>query len=427
MRLLPDFCHEKLSIYDPPNVSAYNPTRTITLKMNHNRLLSTALILTVAYPSVYADWQLIENFETAVADDLPTWNASADGFWGKNYIVTSDDELPEGVVVEDNNDIFYQDPQHYGEHLSTIYTKIELPNGGVAQGAAATLYCRYFQLGPDHNVNIGLSDIPADLEAEEKRPNAGKMQYGDFEVQLNFDSRVLTSEQQGYFAVRDGSSFVDTETVIPDGEWIDIWMVVYNRVQDGITVHDETELYFATAGGTPTKVLIPNGSGGHYDTFIFRNQTNDPLVAFFVGTYNDTGSGGTPNTNEQWYIDNVQIDYSGENLTVPPNVILGDSGETWAGLPVTSNGWVLTDANYFGWLNVTKKPWVYSSDLEAYLYLPEEYYHTGGSWAYFYDWKDVYLDKGSWYWMGRMITYGFIPSYTEAQTSGWAYIVNIEL
>lgn len=339
-----------------------------------NTMITAAALLAVQ--SAFADWQVVEDFDDDVGaeSEILTWNYRAESeFWGENYVVIEPD------VGGENNGLFYSDPEHSGEQFAIIYSKWNLPDSGVVQGSTATLYFRWYQDGPDHNVNVGLSDVAPTTEGEDLRPNAGPMAYGDFETQILFDNVVtknVMGADLGVYAVRDGGAFVQTEVARPDKTWINVWIVVYNRVQDGTSVYDESELYVQPDGGDQIKVQIPDGGGGFYDTFLFRNQTDDPLVAFYVGNFNDTGAGGTPNPNEQWYLDNVQIDYSGENLTIPP-----PPGDTWAGYPVYDEVWADT-GDFLGWLNIQYDPWIWSPLLHGWMYLPESYVTSGGAWTY---------------------------------------------
>lgn len=59
-------------------------------------------------------------------------------------------------------------------------------------------------------------------------------------------------------------------------------------------------------------------------------------------------------------------------------------GETWGGYEVDSEGGIKTvdTGTFFGWLEVTPAPWVYSYSLGKYIFLPERSIDESGAWSY---------------------------------------------
>ena len=54
---------------------------------------------------------------------------------------------------------------------------------------------------------------------------------------------------------------------------------------------------------------------------------------------------------------------------------------SWAGYPIVNGGYVDT-ANWLGWLEVSQAPWVWSNNLNGWMYLPEDHVTGSGSWMY---------------------------------------------
>lgn len=59
----------------------------------------------------------------------------------------------------------------------------------------------------------------------------------------------------------------------------------------------------------------------------------------------------------------------------------GTGPEPWNGFDVDENGYANT-GDWMGIVNVTHAPWVYSYDLEAYVYIPDNGVTSAGGWVY---------------------------------------------
>ncbi len=55
--------------------------------------------------------------------------------------------------------------------------------------------------------------------------------------------------------------------------------------------------------------------------------------------------------------------------------------EEWAGYTVSEDGWVNTE-DFMGMLYVENAPWIWVSNLNRYIYLPEEYVEADGAWSF---------------------------------------------
>ena len=90
-------------------------------------------------------------------------------------------------------------------------------------------------------------------------------------------------------------------------------------------------------------------------------------------------SANSGTTLDPVHIDNVAIDVSGENLTVPDTT---PADPTWAGYLIHDEFGNVNTGDWLGWVNVKYKPHVYVYSLEKYLYLPEYLVDTEGAWTY---------------------------------------------
>ena len=79
------------------------------------------------------------------------------------------------------------------------------------------------------------------------------------------------------------------------------------------------------------------------------------------------------------HFDNVAIDVTGQNLTVPDTAGIDT---TWAGYPIYDQLGNVNTGDWLGWVNVQHKPHVYVYSMEKYLYLPEFLIDPEGGWTY---------------------------------------------
>lgn len=335
--------------------------------------LSIWMLLGPCHPT-QASWQVIDNFETTEANNLYVWNFRDDGYWGTSYIL-----IPDSAETE--NDVFYQDPMHYAFQMAFMCTKWALPGIGVTEGSTATLYFRWYQQGPNHTVFIGLSPIPVDTTSDDLRPTAGEMDISEFGPQVGWIHGHSSAPDSLPFVVRNGDNSFDTNTLVPDETWLDIWIVIHNREEDGVTVFDESELYYAESGGSPQQISFRDQSEDVHTSFRFRTPTTESLIALMIWNSNATGPGWVIKPPDIWYLDNLQIDYEGANLTIPPNSIIPPIPEEWIQFPVDPNGWTDT-GDWLGWLNIRHRPWIYSLRLDRFLYTPDAHITTSGAWTY---------------------------------------------
>ena len=127
-----------------------------------------------------------------------------------------------------------------------------------------------------------------------------------------------------------------------------------------------------------TKIDTADMSG----IWLFRvNPAPEDVVSNILIALSRGNSVGGEKGIDPTYFDNIAYNLGGESLSSPSFGGGTGGGETWAGYPVDAGGNADTGA-WMGWINVTNAPWVYSYDLEQYVYLDEAYVEGGGSWMY---------------------------------------------
>ncbi len=159
-----------------------------------------------------------------------------------------------------------------------------------------------------------------------------------------------------------------------------------------------------------------------------------------------TGLGITSNFSVERSSSSDYIEF-GEIRVTGPEVAV----ELWAGYEVDQDGWIDT-GDFMGQLNVELDPWIWSSELERWIYMSEEnvtdtgawfYAATGGqtdpvsaaetnSWAgYVIDgsgWVDtgdfmgyLFIEIDSWVWSLEEETWFYVPEETVSNEGGWVF------
>ena len=172
------------------------------------------------------------------------------------------------------------------------------PGVVVADGTQATLFARFYRDDLDTHVNFGLSDV------------ASPGDWADFEAQAR--------DQTGIFFARDDGAFTAFDNIdeLPEAEWINFWMVIDND-------SDTNEYSLQSESTFPDQLQM---AAGNREGFDFRNGTSDDLIRLFFRCNNE---GGGAIHIGPWYLDDIYLDPSGENLTNPLSG--GGVPQFWAG------------------------------------------------------------------------------------------------
>ena len=171
----------------------------------------------------------------------------------------------------------------------------------------------------------------------------------------------------GNLQVYDGTNSYQTTSAfsgaIEAGVWMEIWMVIDHG--------NNTSTWYAKGGSFPTITKIYEDAG-------YRAETLSDLTDFIVRL----NAGGTeaPGGSDDVYIDDLNIDLGGENLTTP-STVGAQEGAYWGGYLIDENGWVNT-GDWLGWLHVGNAPFVYNDALATWMFMNEPSEGATGAWVY---------------------------------------------
>jgi hypothetical protein len=312
-------------------------------------ILSLAAISPLA-----ASWQLIDDFES-----------------GMDKVYSLRFAQPEPIIgvfedpADSANSMFYLDTNAYGVvDWAPSYIAIPLPTP-VEPTATATLYLRFYHTGPGHDMSAGLSDVPIVPNPELPYPLGMAEPNGWAALESQFQMHGAGTD---LFRVRDGSAFAATQISIPNNEWVEIWAVIDMPA-------NTTQFYIKRASdAAPVLATFADAFGTEKSHASFRNGTTSPLVTFFMGTV--AGLAENPLAGDPFFIDDLYLDVTGQNLTTPTST----SSPTWAGYPMSPDGWVST-GSWLGTLYVDGD-WVFVTRFQGWTYLPESSVTADGAWLY---------------------------------------------
>lgn len=365
------------------------------------KLPKPALIATVAMACLsgpmQADWQLITDFTTEAREDIYVWKRFG---YGTIYF--------DGLDITDvSNRALYMDSEQPDENLGNIiHVAMPVPEGGVAEGANASLKFDFFAYGAAMQFLIGLSDVPITVDDNLSldfgrllTPNA----WGDYET---------VSRMQTTFDALDGNQYLVSEVGVPVGEWMTCYQYINNAT-------DTYEIYIKTQADTEPQQLVINGRSA----FTFRNGTTDPLGTLFLAATRGTGDAFP----DAFVVDNIYIDLAGRNAELPDPV--GEIKTEALGYPI-QDGYIDT-ANWLGWLYAMEDPFFWNVTWNNWCYVDEAgFSQQSGGWTYFYygdtpweDWNigvDGNVDTGTFMqWIYIAAGTDYVYSYTLER---WIYM-----
>lgn len=160
----------------------------------------------------------------------------------------------------------------------------------------------------------------------------------------------------------------------PVGGWTSTFAPAFSGEQIGLAI-DEAELW---TDGVSDEILIRFSMvNTEADLWVLTSTVYNLTTSTDLGTVTmDVTDGDGTFTNQPHFVefqdDNmhlisgaVHIDSLSINFAPLPDVELTT---LWAGYEVDETGWVDTGA-WMGWLNVAQDPWIWSQDLQDYLYV----------------------------------------------------------
>ena len=189
--------------------------------------------------------------------------------------------------------------------------------------------------------------------------------------------------------------------------WYRFWMVV-NPVDFTWNLHVQ--------GGEFAEVTQVTSN------YSWRNLTFDPLRTWRMRLGGNAGDNAT--TGAPTYFDNLFLDRTGENLTLPPR----PGGEVITMGPgifsdyVVNDGWVDT-GEWMGWVTVDTYPFFYVHDLDGWAYAGGGD-ASAGAWVFVADMDNTHGTEAA--TMGSGIFSDYVPSNGWVDTGNWMGMVYIE-
>jgi hypothetical protein len=201
-------------------------------------------------------------------------------------------------------------------------------------------------------------------------------------IQWNSASALLIHQGDGYIPANEDTTMNKMQSEV----WYDMWLHIDNQATTtGDTLGSRYDLYIRGGQYGDTITHLPNTAdifqSAEFEPWLFRDDNDRPLrsVHFPMGT-------GNPASNyvgtAAIYINDLQMYLGDFVLEVPV------AGDKWANRwDVASDGWVkttdpATGSDFLGWVNVSKKPWIFSQAYDKYIYLPEAFVNSYGAWSY---------------------------------------------
>ena len=246
----------------------------------------------------------------------------------------------------------------------------------VSTGSVVTLYQRFALENPEIELALGLSTI------------ASPVSENDLRAMLRFDldsNRLAALSDNTVQEITD--DFLQTET------WYEVWLVIDRS--------DDTYQVLIKGGSNyPTQTVLADG-------FLLRGTSAEDLISYAIIV--DTSSkrlGGI-------YLDDVQIDLDGINLTTPAGV-QAPAYSPWSHIPTERPSMGKNSA--WGWLWDAHYPWVYHGNWGGWFYYTElASPDAAGRWIYAEPIKS---------WMYVVTSDDELLYAWSSATGGWIFILN---
>lgn len=218
-----------------------------------------------------AQWSLLDNFESStlgLVNGQGGWTAS--GTPDPHMVVVDPDDSSNQVLTA-------------GQTNSTVAMANAFIGigAGIAEGSTGTVFFRMRNDDPGDFV-FGSTDM------------ANPVTWSDYEGYMRFAS--------GSIDIRDGGGFA-IGTAYDANQWYNVWLVLNNAA-------DTTTMYVSQ--GADAAVEIVSGA--------FRNGTTDALLNLNLRM-------GAPQNTADGYLDDIYVDLSGVNTTLPVGISLQTPGD----------------------------------------------------------------------------------------------------
>ena len=335
--------------------------------MNKNKLaMSVSLTFLISLPLIGA-WTEIDTFEDGVADDSWDW-VYRDGP-GR----FDPQDPPTLQVVDDpggvNGKVMMFDPgapppETWGNaYITRVLSDEEQIKDNFGK---ATIYFQTYRplvqgSPPQHNTGMYIFSWPLDDSNTRLPEHLTKTEEGYNKTELGTsDASIVTliRPENGYFVHDDGfvammENSSGEPAPLPSDAWFHTWIVTDHS-------NNTFDVYAEIPGYHTEPTLIYDDANYRFDTFA-------PLEIIYLWV-----TMSHPDTLNEAHLDpvmwdNFYIDSTGENLTYPA----GNPNVTWNGSVVNGDGWANT-GDWLGQVYVENQPFVWSLDLEKYIYVADD-------------------------------------------------------
>lgn len=310
-------------------------------------LLAGAIVLPAATQGA---WTLIDDFNDA---DFSNFTLARSG--AESEIAQYSDP------TDDSNSGMFLWSGEIGVDWADTWAALTLPDS-IDVGETATVYLRLLKEGHSNNWHIGFTDLaPSELDAASWGGFAG---YARMSMNQTFDIRNSGS----------WGSFDPNYELSELNAWYHFWFVIDYQSP----IENASYQFYSQGPGDSEPVLrMISTESGPVEGALFRHDpAGNPITTLAFMTNSDNPV--SPNAGDIWIMDDLNVDFGGENLTIPGEA---PAAETWGGFTILEDHYVDTGA-WMGWLYAEHRPWMYSTSLNGWLWAPDPGADASGTWAY---------------------------------------------
>lgn len=323
----------------------------------HKILLSALAFFALPFSSL-AEWSFLADFEDG---NLDNWF-----FTNRLSIVPQDGTSHDGWNMIDNRPFDDAGGQVLAASEGTTWYNIYecvISLGEMSETEDYTIYYELAYNDDSGDLVVGVGDMKSPLAVGEGETHGWSVEepaWGDFSILARFARNGLD--------VRDanGTGYTSDYGEQQVQTWYQIWYVVHPALYSWS---------MWIKGGAFTEQT--HVADYHY---FRKNDTNGvgPMRSLIFRLGGNSSSATT--TGLPTYVDNIAVDTAGMNLNAPEAPSLG----TWGPWDIADAEGNVNTESWMGWLNVANKPFVWSYDLESYIYIEEANIDSSGSWTYFF-------------------------------------------
>lgn len=349
--------------------------------------LLVTLIMALLSTYTFGQWMAVETFE-----DPNTIDENWELFYDDDERRVDPNDPPYAKVVTDpwdsSNNVMEIYPGNLVDLNVNLFAALRIPEEAQISynpGGKATFYLRHNRPivgGRSAEVDTvwGLMQQFENQTTFEPEPDpiTGLLyarSYGHYSIM----SRI---EIAGYLEIRDELALPQYLRITPENTsatnvWYEMWYVIDHAA-------NTFKVYVRGGPEFPgEEPVLAYGEGHSNENFnqdaTYRNKGFNNLAYIMFTT--SLGGAANPKGRDPMYFDAFYIDPNGENLTSPDAFDGGPEPVFWNGFGVSVDGWVDT-GSWMGQLNVAEAPWVYSTPLSTWLYMPENAVQAEGGWSF---------------------------------------------